>query len=142
VGSSGRELRAFPDGVKRIVGYALRVAQQGGKHLDAKPLTGYKGAGVIEIVVDFSTDTYRTIYTANCPDVIFVLHAFKKKSKRGSATPKPDLELIRIRHRQALNICKSQPTELARLIAEYGIAMTTYRARLISGVHPRRDRHP
>lgn len=131
VGSSERDLRAFPLGARRVAGYALRVAQQGGKHPDAKVLKGYGGAGVIEIVVDFNTDTYRTVYTVACPNVIFLLHTFKKKSRRGSATSKPDLDLTRQRLRQTLNICKTPSIELTSLIAEYGIAIKTYQPRSI-----------
>ena|GEM_PF-834952 len=131
VGSSERDLRAFPVGAKRVAGYALRLAQQGGKHPDAKALKGYGGAGVIEIIVAFNTDTYRTVYTVACPNVIFVLHAFKKKSRRGSATSKADLDLIRQRLRRALNICNSPPIELTSLIAEYGIAIKAYEVRSI-----------
>src|SRR5665213_4503219 len=96
-----------------------------------KRLKATKGAGVIEIVTDFRADTYRTIYTVSSPGVIFPLHAFKKKSRRGSATSKADLDLIRRRLRRALNICNSPPIELTSLIAEYGIAIKAYEVRSI-----------
>lgn len=101
VGSSLEDLQAFPDEVKRVMGYALYLAQMGGKHPDAKPLKGFGGAGVLEIVDDFAGDTYRVVYTVQVPDAICVLHAFQKKAKRGIATPKSDIELIRARLRRA-----------------------------------------
>ena len=111
-------------------------------HLDTKALKGYQGAGVLEVVVDYRTDAYRAIYTVSCPDVVFVLHAFKKKSRSGSATPKPDLHLIRKRHQQALDVCKNKPIELMQVIAEYGIAMKAYKALPTLRAHSTPDRHP
>jgi phage-related protein len=101
VGSSLEDLRAFPDEVKRVLGYALHLAQVGDKHLDAKPLKGFRGAGVLEVVEDFAGDTFRAVYTVTLPEAIYALHAFQKKSKRGIATLKPDLEVIRARLRRA-----------------------------------------
>ena len=75
------------------IGFALTVAQFGGKHESAKPWKGL-GSGVMEIVSDYDTNTYRAIYTVNIGDVIYVLHAFQKKSKKGIATPQPDIDLI------------------------------------------------
>ena len=79
----------------RVIGYALRLAQKGGKHPDAKPLKSFGGAGVLEIVENLAGDAYRTVYTAALGNMVYVLHAFLKKSKLGSATPKRDLDLIR-----------------------------------------------
>lgn len=104
VGSSLKDLRAFPDEVKRVVGFALRVAQKGGKHPDAKPLRGFGGAGVLEVVENHDGDAYRTIYTVTLGDSVYVLHAFEKKSKRGIVTPKRDLDLIRQRLNDARTI--------------------------------------
>ena len=97
VGSSKQDLSVFPDDVKLVMGFALRVAQQGRKHPRAKPLKGYKGAGVLEIVDDFDGDTYRAVYTVRFGQAVYVLHAFQKKSKRGIATPKPDVDVIKKR---------------------------------------------
>ena len=83
--------------VQDHMGYALYVAQQGGKHRDAKPLTGFGGAGVVEIVKDYRGDTFRAVYTLRCEEAVYVLHAFQKKSKTGIATPKSEMELIRQR---------------------------------------------
>ena len=74
--------------------FALSQAQAGGKHPDAKPLKGYKGAGVLEVVDDFDGDTYRAVYTVKLAGVVYALHAFQKKSKTGKATDKSDLEMI------------------------------------------------
>lgn len=76
------------------MGFALREAQAGGKHPDAKPLKGYKGAGVLEVVDDFDGDTYRAVYTVKLEGVVYALHAFQKKSKTGKATDRADLEMI------------------------------------------------
>jgi phage-related protein len=94
IGSTLKDLRAFPEDVKDVIGFALREAQAGGKHPDAKPLKGYKGAGVLEVVDDFDGDTYRAVYTVKMEGVVYALHAFQKKSKSGRATDKTDLEMI------------------------------------------------
>src|SRR5262249_12957655 len=95
------DLRTFPDEVKRTIGFALYVAQMGDKHPDAKPLRGFGGAGVLEVVDDFAGDTYRAVYTVRLRSAVYVLHAFQKKAKRGIATPKQEMELIRARLRRA-----------------------------------------
>ncbi len=91
----------FPEEVRQVVGYALYLAQCGDKHPSAKPLKGFKGAGVLEIVEDFDGDTYRAVYTLKLAGVIYVLQAFQKKSKKGLATPKQDLDLIESRLKRA-----------------------------------------
>ena len=102
IASSQQDLRSFPNGVQRAVGYALFRAQEGKKAPDAKPLKGIiKGAGVLEIVEDHDSDTYRVVYTVRFADVVYVLHAFQKKSKRGKATPKHEIALIRSRYEHA-----------------------------------------
>lgn len=79
------------------MGYALYQAQLGLKAVNAKPLAGFVGASVLEIVDDFQTDTYRAVYTVRFGDVVYVLHAFQKTSRKGIATPKADLDLIKKR---------------------------------------------
>lgn len=101
VGSSLEDLKAFPEEVSQTVGYALYLAQCGGKHPYAKPLKGFKGSGVLEIVEDFDGDTYRAIYTLKLAGVVYVLHAFQKKSKKGIATAKQDIALIEARLKRA-----------------------------------------
>lgn len=91
----------FPDEVQDVMGYALHLAQIGGKHPAAKILRGFGSAGVVEAVDDYHGDTCRTIYTVQFQDVIYVLHAFKKKSKSGRATPQADLDLVQRRLRAA-----------------------------------------
>jgi phage-related protein len=102
VGSARADLTAFPDEVKDSIGFALFAAQQGGKHRDAKPLRGFSGAGVLEIVADHDGDTYRAVYTLRFPRRVYVLHAFQKKSKKGIKTPKAEIELIKSRLKRAV----------------------------------------
>src|ERR1700719_79638 len=106
LGSSRKDLREFPSPVQDHMGYALYVAQLGGKHRDAKTLTGFGGAGVLEIVKDHRGDTFRAVYTLRYAGTVYVLHAFQKKSKTGRETPRRDLELIQQRLRLAEQIAK------------------------------------
>ena len=101
VGSSKADLSAFPEDVRRRVVGALWEAQTGRKAPYAKPLKGFGGAGVLDIVDDFDGDTFRAVYTVRFAKVVYVLHAFQKKSKRGIATPRAELDLIGRRLRQA-----------------------------------------
>jgi phage-related protein len=101
MGASRKDVRGFPDPVKETIGYGLYLAQAGGKHRDAKPLKGFHGAGVLEIVDDYDGDTYRAVYTVKLAGAVYVLHAFQKKSKKGMATPKHALDLIKERLQQA-----------------------------------------
>ena len=97
VGSSLRDLRGFPREVRRNIGHALYAAQQGETDPSAKPLRGFGGGSVVEIVANHAGGTWRAIYTVRYTEAVYVLHAFQKKSKRGIATPKKDLDLIRQR---------------------------------------------
>lgn len=101
VGDSRKQLRRFPEAVKDEMGHALWLAQQGGKYRSAKPLRGFGGGGVLEVVEDFAGDTYRAVYTVRLTTAVYVLHCFQKKSKQGAATPKPDIDLINERLRTA-----------------------------------------
>ena len=100
VASSLNDLLAFPEKVQKKIGAALSVAQFGGKHPSAKP---WKGAGsvVFEIVEDYRSDAYRTIYTVKFADAVYVLHAFQKKSPSGIRTPRRDAQLVAQRLKQA-----------------------------------------
>ena len=100
VGSSKRDFLAFPPQVKDEMGAALGVAQFGGKHPSAKPWKG-QGPGIFEIVEDDSGDTYRAIYVVRFREVVYVLHAFQKKSPKGIKTARPDVELVARRLRVA-----------------------------------------
>jgi phage-related protein len=89
--------------------YALLVAEKGDKHPDVKPLQGFHGAGVLEILDDFKGDTYRLAYTIDYGSRLYVLHAFKKKSHRGIRTPKRDVDLIKQRYAEAEEDAKKEP---------------------------------
>lgn len=97
MGSSRKDLCAMPKAVQQTFGFALHLAQIGGRHPDAKVLRGFGSAAVLEVVEDFSTDTYRAVYTVRYANAVYVLHCFKKKSTKGIETPKPEMELIRKR---------------------------------------------
>jgi len=101
VGRAREDLLRFPDAVIRDVGYALYLAQLGEKHPGAKPLSGFGGAGVLEIVEDHQGETYRAVYTVRFAEIVYVLHAFQKKSKRGIATPPRERAMVRARLRRA-----------------------------------------
>ncbi len=108
VASSKRDLLALPGEVVDVFGYALYLAQLGMKHEQAKPMRGFGSAGVLEVTEDLKGNTYRPVYTVRLASGVFVLHVFQKKSKRGRATPKPDMDLIRQRLRVAERIAKEQ----------------------------------
>ena len=97
VGSSRKDLKSFPLEVRRAMGFALFQAQAGGKHGDAKPLKGFGGAGILEVVDDQEGSAFRMVYTIKFAGAVYVLHAFQKKSKKGIKTPKAQLDLIRKR---------------------------------------------
>ncbi len=108
VGTSLKDLREFPEAVQDHVGYALYVAQRGGKHQDAKVLSGFGGVGVVEIIKDHRGDTFRAVYTLRYAGSVYVLHAFQKKSKTGRETPRRDIELIKQRLREAEQIARER----------------------------------
>ncbi len=97
VGNTRKTVSGFPKAVRQLIGQALYAAQLGKTHVDTKPLKGLTGAGVVEIIADHEGDTYRGIYTIKLAVVVYVLHAFQKKSKRGIKTPKKEIDLIRQR---------------------------------------------
>lgn len=101
VGSSKKDLDKMPEDVKDLFGFAIDLAQAGQKHSDAKPLKGFKSAGVLEVVENDEGGTYRAVYTVKLTDWVYVLHCFQKKSMKGIETPKADIELIRARLKQA-----------------------------------------
>ena len=101
VGSSRRDLRGFPREVRRDLGRALFAAQRGETDPAAKPLRGFGGGSVLEIVAIREGGTWRAVYTVRFREAIYVLHAFQKKSKKGIATPKADVDLIRRRLTEA-----------------------------------------
>ena len=100
IGSSKANLKHFPDPVRARMGFAIYQAQTGLRHRDAKPLKGF-GSGVLEVVSRYDGDTFRAVYTVQFETAVYVLHAFRKKAKRGIATPKQELDLVRRRLRVA-----------------------------------------
>lgn len=111
VGSSRKDLREFPEPVQDHVGYALYAAQRGSRHRDTKTLSGFSGAGVVEVVTDFRGDTFRAVYTVRFAGAVYVLHTFQKKSKTGRETPRRDMELIEQRLREAEEIARGRSHE-------------------------------
>ncbi len=101
MGPTRRALGAFPEDVKDEIGFALFQAQLGGKHMAAKPLRGFGGAGVLEVVADHDGNTYRAVYTVRFRLAVYVLHAFQKKSKAGIKTPRHAIDLIEQRLKDA-----------------------------------------
>jgi phage-related protein len=105
VGTSKRDLRAFPARVRGELGQALFEAQLGEHPRNAKPLKGL--GGILEIRDSFDGDAYRAVYTIRFEGVLYVLHAFQKKSTSGIATPQRHMDLIRRRLRDAETIHKA-----------------------------------
>ena len=94
IGSSRNDLRAFPEAPRRHIGQALYAAQCGEEYPSVKPLRGFGGRSVLEIVVTDQTGAYRAVYTVRFREAIYVLHVFQKKSKKGIATPQSEINLI------------------------------------------------
>jgi len=101
LGSSKKDLKALPDEIQEIFGFALYQAQIGKKHQQTKVLNGFGSAGVLEVVENCSSGTFRAVYTVKFNKTIYVLHCFQKKSKRGIETPKPDMDMINERLKAA-----------------------------------------
>src|SRR5260221_7764397 len=97
MGTASRNIQAFPAEAQKLMGDELQLIQFGGMPKDAKPFKGI-GSGVFEIALRHDTDAYRTVLAVQLGEKIYILHAFQKKSKRGIATPKKDLELIKQRY--------------------------------------------
>jgi phage-related protein len=101
IGSSKEDLKAFPRDVQKPMGHALHLAQINLKAPNAKPLRGFGGANTLEVVEDHDGSTYRAVYTVKFQGIVYVLHAFQKKSKKGIATPKHEIDLIEKRLKTA-----------------------------------------
>ncbi len=101
IASSRDDICGLPKDVQRLFGFALRTAQRGYKHEAAKPLKGFGGAGVLEVVSNDDGNTFRAVYTVRLAGRVYVLDVFQKKSKKGIATPKPDIDRIKARLKQA-----------------------------------------
>lgn len=101
VGSSRKDLTAFPEQVRAEVGYSLYEVQHGTEPYSAKALKGFGGRGILELVENHDGDTYRAVYTVRFEGFVYVLHCFQKKAVRGIATPQKDIELVKSRLRLA-----------------------------------------
>ena len=111
IGSSHKDLMRLPVDVRRFFGFALSLAQAGDQHDAAKVLKGFGSAGVLEVVESNVGGTYRAVYTVKFEEAVFVLHCFQKKSKRGIATPKEDMEIIHARFKTAEILAKELRNE-------------------------------
>ncbi|MDR1849399.1 MAG: type II toxin-antitoxin system RelE/ParE family toxin [Zoogloeaceae bacterium] len=101
VAGSYKDLVALPADVRQLFGYALHLAQKGGKHEAAKVLKGFGDAGVLEVIENDAGGTYRAVYTVRFAEAVFVLHCFQKKSRHGIETPQSDMNIIRDRLKTA-----------------------------------------
>jgi len=101
IGRSYGDLLACPPEVRRTFGFALGLAQHGGKFVNAKPLKGFGGAGVLEVVEDWHSATFRCVYCVKFAEAVYVLHTFQKKSKTGRKTPKQEIDLVKGRLKHA-----------------------------------------
>ena len=101
IGATLKNLRAMPDEVRREAGFSIWMAQKGDKATNVVPLVGFGSAKVLEVVIDDDGDTYRAVYTVKFAKAVYVLHVFQKKSKKGTATPKHEIDLVRTRLKTA-----------------------------------------
>jgi len=107
MGNSKRSIQAFPGGAQKIIGDELQLIQFGGMPKDARSFKGL-GSGVFEIAVQFIGDAYRTVVAVQLGEKIYVLHAFQKKSKKGIATPKREVDLIKQRYAEAKELAENE----------------------------------
>jgi phage-related protein len=111
MGSSKKDLVALPEAVVDVFGYALFLAQSGGRHENTKLLRGFGDASVLEVIESREGSTYRAVYTVRFAAAVFVLHVFQKKSKSGAATPKPDMDVIEKRLKRTAELVRQQERE-------------------------------
>jgi phage-related protein len=114
VGASRDDLSDFPLECKREIGLALRMAQKGGKADNAAPMKGFGGASVLEIWSDFDGNTFRAVYTVKYKEVIYVLHAFQKKAKKGNETSLNDMNKIKARLKTAKELFEEREDEQSK----------------------------
>jgi phage-related protein len=110
MGSSKKDLRGLPGDVVDVFGYALYLAQAGKRHESTKALKGFGDASVLEVIESQAGNAYRAVYTVRFASAVIVPHVFQKKSKSGIETPKPDMDLIETRLRQATDLIKASKT--------------------------------
>ncbi|MBR0930651.1 type II toxin-antitoxin system RelE/ParE family toxin [Bradyrhizobium diazoefficiens] len=101
IGSSLKDLRDMPEGVRQEAGFAIHMAQKGDKAANAIPLVGFGSAKVLEVVIDDDGDTYRAVYTVKFAQAVYALHVFQKKAKKGIKTPLHDINLVKARLKAA-----------------------------------------
>ncbi len=101
VGRSRKDLSEFPTRVRQDFGYELFKVQTGLYPARAKALKGFGGASIVELIESFDGNAYRCIYTTKIKEVVVVLHAFQKKSKSGIATPQFEIEIVKMRLKDA-----------------------------------------
>jgi phage-related protein len=94
--SALRDFERFPPGARSVCLGALTIAAEAAKADIVKPMQGL-GPGIFEIALPFKGEAYRVVYTVQLGDDIWVLHAFQKKAKRGNATPKREIDLVKER---------------------------------------------
>ncbi len=104
IASARHDMRALPRDVRRTFGVALWAVQIGETPPIAKPLKGFGGAGVLELIENDEGGTYRAVYAVRYATAVYVLHVFQKKSKRGKATPQQDIDLIEKRLKRAAEL--------------------------------------
>lgn len=109
--STKKDIRKLPEDVQDEIGYALHSVQNGERDGHIKPLRGKDLSGVYEIRSDYDSNTYRAVYAVNLGNRIFMLHVFQKKSRKGSETPKPDMDVIRSRLKRAREIARELDNE-------------------------------
>ncbi len=107
LGNSRKNIQEFPSDARRIIGGELQLMQYGGMPKDAKPFKGI-GSGVVEIAIRHDSEAYRSVVALQLGRSIYVLHAFQKKSRKGIATPKRDVDLIKQRYREARELAEDE----------------------------------
>ena len=107
IGTSKKNLLGFPKGAQKLIGDELQLIQFGEMPSNTKPFKGV-GSGVFEIAIRYATDAYRAVLAVQLGEKIYVLHSFQKKAKKGIATPKMDVDLIRQRYNEAKELAKHE----------------------------------
>ena len=105
LGNALENVKGFPEGAQKLLGDELQLIQFGGMPKDAKPFKGM-GSGVLEIAVRYATNAYRVVLAVKMGKRTYILHAFQKKSKRGKKTPKREVDLIKKRYAEALELAR------------------------------------
>ena len=107
LGNAKRNIQNFPKEAQKTIGSQLQMMQFGGMPKNAKPFKGV-GSGVFEIALKHDKEAYRTVLAVRLGNTIYALHAFQKKSKKGTATPKQDVDLIKQRYKEAQELARDE----------------------------------